>query len=399
MKESLSSQQARKLVLLSQRLPATKKRGTAMASTLEAIEHLGYVQVDTISVIQRAHHHTLWNRNPRYRLGHLNQLVEEKRVFEYWAHAASYLPMRDYRFSLPRKQAIASGGQDHWYERDEKAIKVVLERIKAEGPLRARDFEHVGEKPGVWQAKPAKAALEYLYMQGDLMLRPRDGFQKVYDLTERVLPEGIDTTAPDPENYARYLITRYLRANGLGRAPEMSYLVKGVKALVVETLKEMELGGEVERIRVKGQDYFALPESLALLGKSWNRSILKILSPFDNLVIQRERMSHLFEFDYQIECYLPKAKRQYGYFSLPILWGGKLVARMDCKADRKESLLHIHHLALEPGLKKIDEFAKALRGELELFLSFNECTGLKLHRTTPVSGKGTLKAELERFSE
>lgn len=126
MTDSLSIQQARKLVLLSQRLPPAKQTGRAIAATLSAIEHLGYIQIDTISAIQRAHHHTLWNRNPRYKTAHRDQLIADKQVFEYWSHAAAYLPMRDYRYSLPRKQAIANGDQNHWYERDERLMKSVL---------------------------------------------------------------------------------------------------------------------------------------------------------------------------------------------------------------------------------------------------------------------------------
>jgi len=106
MKESLSIQQARKLVLLSQRVLSAKKTGCATSATLSAIEQLGYIQIDTISVIQRAHHHTLWNRNPRYQASQLDQLIADKKVFEYWSHAAAYLPFRDYRFSLPRKHAL-----------------------------------------------------------------------------------------------------------------------------------------------------------------------------------------------------------------------------------------------------------------------------------------------------
>ena len=120
MTDSLSIHEARKLVLLSQRVPPPKPTGPAMEATLSAIEHLGYIQIDTISVIQRAHHHTLWNRNPRYQPDQLDQLIADKRVFEYWSHAASYLPMRDLRFSLPRKQAFASGEQEHWFERNER---------------------------------------------------------------------------------------------------------------------------------------------------------------------------------------------------------------------------------------------------------------------------------------
>ncbi|PZD72039.1 hypothetical protein C1752_03973 [Acaryochloris thomasi RCC1774] len=383
MQESLSIQQARKLVLLSQRLPPRNQAGHASAATLSAIEHLGYIQIDTISVVQRAHHHTLWNRNPRYKASQLEQLLADKQVFEYWSHAAAYLPFRDYRFSLPRKRAFATGKQSHWYERDEQMLKWVLKRIATEGPLMAKDFEHTGKKIGEWKTKPAKRALEYLFMQGDLMVPCRVNFHKVYDLTERVLPEGTDTTMPEPEEYARFLITRYLYANGLGQSAEIAYLLKDTKPLVSATLEDMVSTGELLLVCVAGTLYHVLPASLELLSKPLARSKLKILSPFDNLVIQRQRMKALFGFDYLIECYVPKSKRQYGYFSLPILWDGRLVARMDCKNERNESLLHIHHLALEPTVLRTDALFLALRKELESFLQFNHCNKLRLHKTSP----------------
>jgi len=389
--ESLSKQEARKLILLSQKLPPAKKSGSAIEATLSAIENLGYVQIDTISVIQRAHHHTLWNRNPLYQNSHLDQLVADKKVFEYWSHAAAYLPMRDYRFSLVRKKAIASGEQKHWYDRDEKMINIVLKRIESEGPLMAKDFEHTGAKNMDWASKPAKRALEYLFMQGDLMIPFRVNFHKVYDLTERVLPKGIDTRIPSQEEHTRFLITRYLAANGLGQAAEMSYLLKNTKTLVLDTLKEMLSNGEVLEIKVNDTNYFVLPSSLELLNKPLSRSKLKILSPFDNLLIQRKRMQALFDFDYQIECYVPEAKRKYGYFSLPILWDGKLIARMDCKADRKKSILNINNLVLEPNLSKIEAFTHALIKEIQVFMSFNKCNQICLHKTSPVNLKPVLQ--------
>ncbi|ABW32892.1 winged helix-turn-helix domain-containing protein [Acaryochloris marina] len=391
MKESLSIQQARKLVLLSQRLPPRKQSGRAIEATLSAIEHLGYIQIDTISVVQRAHHHTLWNRNPRYKASQLDQLLSDKQVFEYWSHAAAYLPFRDYRFSLPRKYALASGELSHWYKRDEQMLKWVLKRIATEGPLMAKDFEHTGTRIGAWKTKPAKRALQYLFMQGDLMIPYRVNFQKVYDLTERVLPEGTDITLPAPEEYARFLITRYLRANGLGQSAEIAYLLKGTKPLIDMTLKDMVSSGELLQIHVGDRLYYALPNSLELLSKPLARSKLKILSPFDNLVIQRKRLKALFDFDYLIECYVPEAKRQYGYFCLPILWDGKLVARMDCSTERSKSLLHIHHLVLEPIVLKVEELFLALRKELESFLQFNRCKKLRLHRTSPTKFKPDLQ--------
>jgi uncharacterized protein YcaQ len=394
----LSIQQTRKLVLLSQRLPPARQTGSAVTATLSAIEHLGYVQIDTISVIQRAHHHTLWNRNPRYRTSHLNQLLADKQVFEYWSHAAAYLPMRDYRYSLYRKQAIANGDQNHWYERDERLMKTVLRRITSEGPLMAKDFEHTGKKSGEWVSKPAKRALENLFMQGELMVRHRVNFHKVYDLTERVVPRDTDTTVPHPEEYARFLVTRYLQANGLGLVSEMAYLLKNTKPLVATALQEMVSNGELLQIHAAGSHYYALPASLELLGKPLARSKLKILSPFDNLLIQRKRMQALFGFDYLIECYLPEAKRQYGYFSLPVLWDGKLVARVDCKAERKKSLLHIQHLALEPRLVKTEAFAVALYKELAFFMQFNNCNNIQLHRTTPANFKPVLQTVINSLN-
>ncbi|MGK0185482.1 MAG: hypothetical protein ACI9R3_001260 [Verrucomicrobiales bacterium] len=404
MKESLSIHQARKLVLLSQRVLPAKQAGSAhraTAATLSAIEHLGYIQIDAISVIQRAHHHTLWNRNSRYESSQLDQLIADKQVFEYWSHAAAFLPMRDYRFSLPRKQALASGEQDHWYKRDEQMMKRVLKRITTEGPLMAKDFEHTGKKISEWKTKPAKRALEYLFMQGDLMAPSRVNFHKVYDLTERVLPEGTDTRKPDPEEYTRFLIARYLRANGLGKSAEIAYLLNDTKPLVSATLEDMASNGELLKIRTASEpySYYALPASLELLSKPLPRSKLKILSPFDNLVIQRKRMKALFGFDYLIECYVPEAKRRYGYFSLPILWDGKLVARMDCRTERNESLLHIHHLALEPAVLKIDAFFLALRKELESFLRFNHCKSLQLHRTSPANVKTELQSVINDLTK
>jgi uncharacterized protein YcaQ len=381
--QTLSLKQARKLILLSQRLPARKQTGTATAATLSAIEHLGYIQMDTISVVQRAHHHTLWNRNSRYQPKHLEQLLEEKKVFEYWSHAAAYLPMKDYRFSLYRKQAILSGEHSHWYRRNQTEMDRVLARIEREGPLMARDFDGDGKKMGAWQTKTAKMALENLYMQGDLMIPSRKNFQKVYDLTERVLPPDTDTRVPNRIEYARYLICSFLRANGLGQVAEMGYLLKGVKSILSETIQDMLSNKEIECVNVaKLGQYFVLPSTLSLLNKPYKLKKLQILSPFDNLLIQRKRMTALFNYDYLIECYTPEAKRQYGYFSLPILWNGELVARMDSKADRKNASLEIHHLAIEKSVKNSGEFIAELEMALPSFMAFNHCNAYRIHKVT-----------------
>ncbi len=390
--EMLSVEHARKLVLHSQQLPPRKRQGRAIEATLAAIEHLSYIQIDTISVIQRAHHHTLWNRNPRYQPAQLDQLVASKQVFEYWSHAAAYLPMRDYRFSLYRKCAIRTGALNHWHARDAGIMKMVLERITVEGPLMARDFEHSGGKTGEWESKPAKQALESLFMQGDLMISRRDKFHKVYDLSERVLPSGLNQTLPTDEEYARFLIKRFLNANGIALAGEFTYLLKNIKLQLLKTLQQMLADGELKQICVAGVEYYVLPQSLALLDKPLARNALKILSPFDNLLIQRKRMSALFGFDYQIECYVPANKRKYGYFVLPILWDGQLLARMDCKANRRTETLHVLNLVMEPGMKKQEAFSLALIKELKTFMRFNGTRAVVLNQVSCAAMKPLLQA-------
>lgn len=371
--ESLSLPQAQKLALLAQGLPSQSLKGTSYQKTVQVMDNLGYVQIDTISVVQRAHHHTLWSRNPAYQLTHLDRMVQERRVFEYWSHAASYLAMRDFRFSLPRKHAIQSDKQGHWFKKDRKLMSQLLSRIRADGPLMAKDFESSVTKKTGWESRPTKQALEMLYMQGDLMISERRNFHKVYDLTERVLPGDIDTSLPSAQESARFLILNTLKTQGLAKLAEMIYLLKGVKSDVQVALNEMLEGGQVTWVQVEGKVYYLLPDTLQLLKRRLNRKTANILSPFDNLIIQRNRAKDLFSFDYLLECYVPAKKRQYGYFCLPILWDGKLVARVDCKAHRKSCLLEVSHLFIESSVSKQDEFNHALHIAMKTFSQFNNC--------------------------
>ena len=386
--ESLSPTQARKLVLHSQQLPPPKTSASTLAATQAALEHLGYIQIDTISVIARAHHHTLWTRNPSYTPDQLDQLMVDKTAFEHWSHAAAYLPMCDYRFSLPRKHAIKSGQRDHWYQRDERMMRNVLARIRDEGPLMAKDFDGDKQKTREWQKKPAKQALDYLFMQGDLMIPERRGFHKVYELTERVLPANIDDSLPSADEHARHLITSFLRAHGLAQENDFSYLLKDVKPAIKRMVQQMLHEETLCQLKVGEMTYYALSSALTLLDqpldKPLSKSQLRILSPFDNLLIQRHRMRDLFDFDYLIECYVTAAKRKFGYFCLPILWDGQLVARMDCKAERKTGVLNIHSLHLEPSLQKTDQFMQALHKELPAFMQFNNCQTLHYAGPWPI---------------
>jgi uncharacterized protein len=338
------------------------------------VQQLGYVQFDSINVVERAHHHVLHSRMPGYRPALLDQAVAKGQVFEYWAHAAAYLPMADYRFSLYRKQQLKQG-ERHWHEPDQQMMAQVLKRLQQEGPLKASDFADTQPRQSSWwDWKPAKKALEQLFMQGDIMALRRDRLQKVYDLTERVLPTGIDTTLPDEEEYCRYLIRVYLQAQGFGTLAQMAYLRKNIKAQLKCTLQHMTEQGELKQFRFQSQDYYYLAELTpppAVAPQVW------LLNPFDNLLIQRDRVKQWFNFDYQIEVYVPAAKRQYGYYSLAILWQQSLVGRVDVKADRHSKTLLLQRLSLEP-VSLTDEFFAAFEHAVAAYCGFNGCIRWKL---------------------
>jgi uncharacterized protein len=373
--QSLSQAQARRLFLHAQGLWA-KDYDTGAAGTLQAIKHLGYIQIDTISVVARAHHHTLYTRHKNYAPTHLDTLLSQnKSIYEYWSHAAAYLPMRDYRYSLPRKQLYADG-KSHWGN-GPKPTQLVYDRIVAEGALRSADFEDDGRKPGWWEWKESKRALEQLFMSGRLMVAGRRGFQKVYDLTERILPSGIDTSMPTPSEQARYLIAHTLRTSGLATVSQIAYLrQQATKTIVKEALAEMVEAGELATITIANvpkEIYYSQPDTLAAIGGIRVKKRFHILSPFDNSVIQRKRLAQWFGYDYMIECYVPAPKRIYGYFSLPLLYGDTFVGRMDAKADSATQAFIIRNVWWEEAVILSEELLAAFAAALTDFRTFNTC--------------------------
>ncbi|MBL4573998.1 MAG: YcaQ family DNA glycosylase [Gammaproteobacteria bacterium] len=376
--ESISPSDARRLVLARQGLASRRTFGSGLGATQKVIEHLGYVQIDTLSVVARAHIHTLWNRVSAFKATDIDLLQEQGAVFEHWAHALAILPMRDYRYSLPMMQRIASG-DTHWYPKDRKQVRRVLKRIREEGPLSAKDFKDKKSSDAMWARSPSKIALEQLFMEGELMVSRRNNFHKVYDLRERVLPSNVDVSTPTVEELCGHLIGNYLRSHGLAQIAELTYLRKGLGKQMSQTVADLVEAGMLLALEVNGQTYYATPKSLDLIEQGLPKPNLRILSPFDNAVIQRKRLASLFGFDYQIECYVPKAKRKYGYFCLPILRGNRFVARLDAKADRKTGVFHVMNLYLERSVRSRETFLTALRAELERFAKFDGCTTVEIH--------------------
>jgi uncharacterized protein len=354
-------------------------------SVPEVVRRLGYVQIDTISVVERAHHHVLWTRLPTYDAAQLDRAQNaERQVLEYWAHAAAYLPMEDYRFCLPRMAAFRRR-RGAWLRAHKALTQHVMQRIGAEGPLRAADFEaEPGHRAGPWwDWKPAKLALEYLFHVGRLLVTYRRGFQKYFDLAERVLPSHVNTTRPTPLAYGRHLIRRTLECHGLATAKEMTYLKPYTSTAVRQAVPAMTAQGTLLPVTVEGlpEVYFVLPDHLEQAlstppGLEQIAASVRFLSPFDNLVIQRKRLQQLFGFHYQIECYVPAAKRQYGYFCLPILWGERFVGRVDPKAHRSTRRLEIVSLSVDSEAHGNADFWDAFAQALQTFATFNGCTSV-----------------------
>jgi uncharacterized protein YcaQ len=387
---ALSPAEIRAIVLRSQGLaddPAPF--GTGKSGVLSAIQHLGYVQVDTINVLQRAHHHVLWSRVPDYRPEMLHELQSpDAGVFEYWAHAASYLATSDYRFSLPLMRQFRK--EMHWSKESPellKSMRRLLSLTRKKGPLMISDVESTSSVQG-WGAfgKIERRALHELWMRGEIMIRSRKGFQKVFDLPERVLPADTNTRLPTKREAGEFHLRQMLRAAGVARLTDLNYLRNADhKSITLAALKTLLRQGEVVELRSSADGktpLFALQQALTL-GKPLTQNHVRFLSPFDNLIIQRKRLKWLFDFDYTVEIYVPAAKRLYGYFVLPILWGDRLVGRMDAKAVRPERKLVIHNLVFEPAFQDWKALKPAFEAALQDFLRFQDCDTYEVTRVEP----------------
>ncbi|HID37090.1 MAG TPA: winged helix-turn-helix domain-containing protein [Ghiorsea sp.] len=370
--------QWRQLALSRQGLTSKQPFGSGVDGTLQAIKHLGYVQVDTLSVVERAHHHVLWNRVPDYHPDQLNQLVSDKKIFEYWYHAASYLPMRDYRFSLPNMLSIRNGENRYYTKVDKGLMKEILTRIQGEGPLRLRDLKTDNKKHGKWWGMaPCRRALEVLFMQGDVMVCKRNGMEKVFDLSEHCLPDDINLNMPTPSEYAAYLFDTTLRAHGIFTWKQLVHLKTGktMRGAMSEVLHKNLETGIITAINHPDMPNTYITTQILEQPPTQEKS-LKILSPFDNVVIHRDRLSALFGFDYTIECYVPAAKRVFGYFCLPILYGDTFAGRIDCKVHRSEQRFEVISLHIEDKTLDRDQFIPALMAALQKFADFNKCPQL-----------------------
>ena len=413
---SLSSRLARKIVLNAQLLNGRKGLFKGKKGIVQTIDKLGYIQIDTISIIKRSHHHTLWTRVQNYKKEKLHELqAKDRAIFEYWGHAMSYFLMTDYRFFLRRMQNFKNPSSKwalYHKEKCDHLFEPILERIRNEGPLSSKDFAATGKKGGTWwDWKPAKVALELLFWRGDLMITERQKFQKIYDLTERVIPEDLNTTMPDSDELGQFLVRRALTSFGLATSKEIQKYIQpesardsdlqvANKEVLEKTINNLVNAKEVLPVNIEQKQnttYYTLSDVLEnsnLFKKE--TSFVFLLSPFDNLVIQRKRLKQLFGFQYSLECYVPEAKRKYGYFVLPVLWGENFVGRLDPKADRKNKTFIINNLVFEPNFTTFEKFLPLFASKLCELAKFNNCENILFRKISPGKIKTTLKSLVKK---
>lgn len=378
---SISKAQARRIILNAAGLAGKSPFGYGIEAVYKLIDHLGFVQLDANYVVERAHHQVFFARVPDYEPGWLAELCDEGKVFEYFSSDAGFIPMKDFRFTLPVKEAFGKQ-QNSTDKRMNSLMQDILHRVERDGPVMVGDFEYDRQSAsnGWWDWRPSKVALEKLYLKGKLMISRDANFHKRYDLPLNLISPETDQRMPSAEEFARFMICRTLGALGISAVKEMAWRARRVKGnLVKAELKKMVEEGTIHLVDVEGvKGSLYILNSEELNPKISNEVF--ILSPFDVLNVFRHRLKDFFDFDYQIECFVPAPKRLYGYFSLPVLAGDTFIARMDAKADRKNKILLVHNIhfeELEISNKVIKRFVETLKS----FILFNQCYNISFDRS------------------
>ncbi|HXH43961.1 MAG TPA: crosslink repair DNA glycosylase YcaQ family protein [Bradyrhizobium sp.] len=340
----ITTTQARQIWLHAQRLDERTPFGDGTQAVADAVAHLGYVQIDTINVIERSHHHILFSRIPSYRRADLRQAQSiDKSVFEYWTHALSYVPVNNFRFFLPAMREHRREGHK-WFASVTPADMRKVMRLLRAGPLTIRDIEDdvLVEKEHLWQSrKPSKRALQLAFYTGAVTVSERKGMLKTYELMTRHFGwDGLPKPASSGEITA-YLLDRALRAQGVVSLDSICHLDAPSKKPVARLIAARVRRGELVPVAIDGagkQEHWAAPAALEASGEV-SPDLVHILSPFDPLIIQRKRTNLIFGYNHLFEAYVPKAKRKLGYFALPVLVGDEIVAALDLKTDRQNKKL------------------------------------------------------------
>ena len=366
----LTKLQARRIWIGAQRLDTPAPFGAGAAAVAEATTHLGYVQIDTINVIERSHHHILYTRIPDYRRADLRQAQGlDKSVFEYWTHALSYVASADFRFFIPDMKLHKREGH-RWFANVKPSDTRKVMRLLREGALTIRDIEDdvLTEKEHLWASrKPSKRALQLAFYTGAVTVSERNGMLKTYELMGRHFGWDKPPKSATSGEITAYLLDRALRSQGVVSLDSICHLdaprKKAVRALIQRRVRR----AEIVPVALEGagkHEHWASPEVLAE-GREASQ-LVHILSPFDPLIIQRKRTHLIFDYEHRFEAYVPKPKRKLGYFALPVLVGEDIVAALDLKTDRQNRKLLMQKWNwVGPGKAAKGEAKATLRRRIE----------------------------------
>jgi uncharacterized protein len=396
---TISAQQARNLHLDAQGLLRKPVPKSTRAGLLAAIERMQLLQIDTIHVVARSPYLVLFSRLGSYPVDWLGEALEHGEIFECWSHEACFVPRS--AFKLHRCHSACGGKSSHWASKhaartqdaQRAGMNAVLERIREQGPLKASDFEGTKRmKSGWWGWKDEKRWLEALFSRGELMVARRERFQRVYDLSERVMARmdvELPAIFPDEAEVSRSLLLQSVKALGISQARWIADYYRTRPRHRDADLDRLVDAGDLIRVNVRSwenpgyvhRDHADLLQQAAA-GKL-RATHTTLLSPFDPVVWDRERASAMFGFDYRIECYVPEPKRRFGYFVLPILHRGAIVGRLDAKAHRSGQTFEVKSIHLEPGIEGGAKLIEAVAQAIQACANWHETPKVTIRQSNP----------------
>ncbi|MEI9678998.1 crosslink repair DNA glycosylase YcaQ [Escherichia coli] len=384
----LSLADARNLHLAAQGLLNKPRRRASLEDIPATISRMSLLQIDTINIVARSPYLVLFSRLGNYPAQWLDESLARGELMEYWAHEACFMPRSDFRLIRHRMLAPEKMGwkyKDAWMQEHEAEIAQLIQHIHDKGPVRSADFEHPRKgASGWWEWKPHKRHLEGLFTAGKVMVIERRNFQRVYDLTHRVMPDWDDERDLVSQTEAEIImLDNSARSLGIFREQWLADYYRLKRPALAAWREARAEQQQIIAVHVEKLGNLWLHDDLlpllerALAGKL-TATHSAVLSPFDPVVWDRKRAEQLFDFSYRLECYTPAPKRQYGYFVLPLLHRGQLVGRMDAKMHRQTGILEVISLWLQEGIKPTTTLQKGLRQAITDFANWQQSTRVTL---------------------